>query len=244
MSIAALRRKLTGEIMDSPTLDQGEHLLALDGLRNINRVSHAADAIFHPLLNFAQRRQLTSLRVLDVACGGGDVPVDVAAKAKSAGITIHLTLLDRSELAVNHAADAAANSEIECATRIGDAVVGQGFGAQEKPFDIITNSLFLHHLSEEEVIAVLGHMRKAASGAVIISDLRRSLLGWIIAWVGCRILSRSPIVHYDGPVSVRAAWTPEELKAMALRAGMTGVTITPAFPWRMILVWEGDAHAA
>ena len=37
---------------------------------------------------------------------------------------------------------------------------------------------------------------------VLVSDLRRSRLGWWLAWVGTRILTMSPMVHFDGPVSV------------------------------------------
>ena len=52
---------------------------------------------------------------------------------------------------------------------------------------------------------------------VVISDLRRSRSGFVIAWIGTRLLSRSPVVHYDGPVSVRAAWTIRELAGFAAR---------------------------
>ena len=82
MSAALLRRKLIGELMDSPTLDHDEHRRALDGLRRLNRASRAAEAITQPLLAFARRNNLTSLSMLDVACGGGDVPIAVASSAK------------------------------------------------------------------------------------------------------------------------------------------------------------------
>jgi hypothetical protein len=84
-------------------------------------------------------------------------------------------------------------------------------------------------------------MRQSARRAVFISDLRRSKIGYLIAWFGCRLLSDSPIVHYDGPVSVRAAWTVDELAAMARRAGMDNAQVIPAWPWRILLIWERPA---
>ena len=34
---------------------------------------------------------------------------------------------------------------------------------------------------------------------IIISDLRRSRLALLWTWVGCRLISRSKIVHYHAP---------------------------------------------
>ena len=43
---------------------------------------------------------------------------------------------------------------------------------------VITCSLFLHHLSEHQAIDLLGRMAEAASHAVLICDLQRSWLGY------------------------------------------------------------------
>lgn len=220
--------------MDSPTLEHAEHLRALEGLRRINRASGAAAPIAKWIVAFARRENLARLSVLDVACGGGDVPVEVAVAAKGQGVEIDLALFDRSETAVRQASQAATAAGVAHRGLSGDAVAG----LPAEKMDIVINSLFLHHLTEAEVVAVLTNMRKTAGRAVVVSDLRRSVMGYVIAWVGCRVLSRSPVVHYDGPVSVRAAWTVGELTAMAERAGMYGVRVERAWPWRMLLTWE------
>jgi 2-polyprenyl-3-methyl-5-hydroxy-6-metoxy-1,4-benzoquinol methylase len=234
MSILGLRRRLIGELMDSPTLDPAAHQRALEGLRRINRASGTVERMAAPIIAWAKRRHLTTLTILDIACGGGDVPVGVASLAKREGVSVQLTLSDRSPLAVREAAAAAQNAGIDHDTHIDDAVAH----AYPQTYDLVTNSLFLHHLTEPEVVAVLTHMKQSARRAVFVSDLRRSVIGYLIAWVGCRLLSDSPIVHYDGPVSVRAAWTVEELATMARQAGMDGVRVAHAWPWRMLLVWE------
>ena len=90
-----------------------------------------------------------------------------------------------------------------------------------------------------------GGVPKPGHGCVVISDLRHSAFGYFLAWVMCRLLSRSPIVHHDGPVSVRAAWTLEELRTMAAEAGLVRAQVRSCWPWRMLLVWqnrEGEAH--
>ena len=70
-------------------------------------------------------------------------------------------------------------------------------------FDVVTNSLFLHHLPDSAaVMRLLAGMRQVAGRLMVISDLRRCRAGFAAAWLGCRVLSRSRVVHHDGPVSV------------------------------------------
>jgi len=51
-----------------------------------------------------------------------------------------------------------------------------------------------------------------------VNDLCRSPLTQALVGLGCRALSRSPVVHVDGPRSARAAWTVAELRELADRA--------------------------
>ena len=55
---------------------------------------------------------------------------------------------------------------------------------------------------------------------------------------GLRILTRSPIVHVDGPLSVRAGFQPGEVLDMADRAGLRGARITRHWPQRLLLSWR------
>src|SRR5439155_9017041 len=93
-------------------------------------------------------------------------------------------------------------------------------------YDVVMCSLFLHHLSDEQAPVLLRAMADAAGSLVLINDLRRSRLGYTLAWLGCRLLTRSPIVHVDGPRSVAAAFSPEEALRIAERAGLHGATIS------------------
>ena len=234
-------RTVTPEIMDRPDIAEAAHLNALEGLRRINKASKAADRILAPILAMARRRNLDRISLLDIACGGGDVPIGIATRAKAAGLQIDLTLLDRSATALRGAAESAQLAHIPCRTVQAD--VSEPW--PDLRADVITNSLFLHHLDEPaRVIEFLAKAKQTARRQIVISDLRRSRLGYLIAWFGGRILSRSKIVHHDGPVSVRAAWTISEMSAFAAEAKLTGADIDPSFPWRMLLTWEAVEERA
>ena len=230
----ATQRQVTPELMDAPDLDAAAHDGALRGLRRLNRASGAAGMLARPIVAVARRRGLGRVTILDVACGGGDVPVGVARALRRAGIVAALVLTDRSATALEMARRAAEAAGMEVRAAPGQAPEG----LPEETCDFVTNSLFLHHLGRAEVVATLAQLARRARVAVVLSDLRRSALGMAVAWVMCRLLSRSRIVHYDGPVSVRAAWTVAELRALAAEAGLAGATVRRCWPWRMVLVWE------
>ncbi len=228
------QREMIPELMDAPGLDSAAHDAALAGLRRLNAASRAERAIARPIREIIRTKKLGAVSILDVACGGGDVPVAVSAALRGAGVKSELTLTDRSETALGIAREAARAAGVAANAAAGDAPRN----LPEGMWDFVTNSLFLHHLSREDVVATLAEMAKRARVAVVVSDLRRSFGGWVLAWFMCRILSRSRIVHHDGPVSVRAAWTMEEMRAMAAEAGMTGAVVRASWPSRMLLVWE------
>jgi 2-polyprenyl-3-methyl-5-hydroxy-6-metoxy-1,4-benzoquinol methylase len=105
-------------------------------------------------------------------------------------------------------------------------------------YDVVSCSLFLHHLEEGDAEVMLRAMASAAGRMVVASDLRRSRLGYILAWVSCRVLTRSPIVRVDGPLSVAAAFTIGEARDLAARAGLAGATVACRWPQRFLLVWN------
>jgi 2-polyprenyl-3-methyl-5-hydroxy-6-metoxy-1,4-benzoquinol methylase len=233
------QRHITAEIMDGPNVEAEAHALALKGLRRINAASKAAAQMARPIVDHTRREKLNRLSMLDIACGGGDVPVNVALLARQAGIEIDLTLLDRSATALKLAAAAADRAGIAC--RCVQADLTDRWN--DSDFDVVTCSLFLHHLSEPaQVVELLNQMRTISRRMVVISDLRRCRMGLLTAWVGSRVLSRSGIVHHDAPASVRAAWTIRELTDFAARADMKDARIERCWPWRMLLIWQAEGR--
>lgn len=80
-------------------------------------------------------------------------------------------------------------------------------------FDVVTCNLFLHHFHGDMARQLLAEMRRVARRAVLINDLERA---WIPYWFIRLLAARfSRITRYDGPRSVRQAYTAAELDQLA-----------------------------
>jgi 2-polyprenyl-3-methyl-5-hydroxy-6-metoxy-1,4-benzoquinol methylase len=175
-----------------------------------------------------------TLRVLDIATGGGDVPIRLSRRAQKAGLNIAFTGVDISATAI-------AFARVQ-AERTGAAVKFHQLDALNAAlpldYDVINSSLFLHHLDHTAAADLLCRMGEAARSMVLVNDLIRSRPGYWLAWLGTRVLSASEIVHVDGPRSVEGAFTMAEAKRMAETVGLRGVTVSWRWPFRFLLTWR------
>jgi 2-polyprenyl-3-methyl-5-hydroxy-6-metoxy-1,4-benzoquinol methylase len=223
--------------MDDPGIDPAAHRQALTGLARINRVSGSARVLWPPIARLARAAPGRPVRVLDVATGAGDVPVSLWRAGQRSGFPIDVAGCDVSPTAV-----AAARARAEAA---GVRVEFFEHDALRDPlpggFDVVACSLFLHHLDEPDAVRLLREMGRAAGKLVLVNDLSRGPVNYLFVRLACRLLSRSPVVRFDGPASVRAAFTPDEARGLAEQAGLTGATVTPKFPCRFLLAWGKPA---
>jgi 2-polyprenyl-3-methyl-5-hydroxy-6-metoxy-1,4-benzoquinol methylase len=87
-------------------------------------------------------------------------------------------------------------------------------------FDYVFCSLFLHHFTDEQVIALLKGFGEVARTAVLAIDLERNPIPYyFIAW-SRPLLGWDPVTVHDGAISVEAAFHRQELEELARRAGL------------------------
>jgi 2-polyprenyl-3-methyl-5-hydroxy-6-metoxy-1,4-benzoquinol methylase len=237
--MALLRhRRRRPEVMDQPGLDPRRHAQALAGLARINRLSVTERTYWRPLRELQNRHGLPRLRVLDVASGGGDVARRLARLAEDANLDWRIGGCDLSPVAVEHARAVALKEDSKVHYFVHDVLSGPAPGE----WDAVICSLFLHHLDEEPAVAMLRAIARPAESdgpkLVLINDLDRSVIGFVLAHVVSRLLTRSDVVHTDGPRSVEGAFTPAEALALAQKAGLTGATVRRVWPWRWLLQWS------
>jgi 2-polyprenyl-3-methyl-5-hydroxy-6-metoxy-1,4-benzoquinol methylase len=229
-----LLRHRKAELMDDPALDPILHSEALRGLEQLNVYSFCAESLWQQLQKFYLEKNCSHVRVLDLASGGGDIPIRLAKKAKQAGLSFEFVGADISATAIDFARHKAQSNNIPIQFMQLDALketIPEGF-------DVIMTSLFTHHLDPADVIILLTKMRRATKQMVFVNDLIRSEFSMALVWLCAKILSRSPIVQHDGPTSVEAAYTTTEMREMAIKAGLNYCVIHPWLFCRQLLIWE------
>lgn len=227
-------RDVQPEMMDQPDLSPDLHRTALAALGLINRFSRTEAVLWAPIRSLALAERRT-IRVLDVACGGGDVLRSLALRARSAGLPISFSGCDVSEFALQFAAERSRKAGFESISFFEHDVLKDALPAG---YDVIFNTLFFHHLHWEQACSLLGEMARQTQRLVLVDDLRRTRTGYFLAQCAGRFLTRSPVVRSDGPLSVRAAFTEGELRDMAESCRLSGVRIRRHWPERMLLSWE------
>lgn len=227
-------RHRVDELMDDPAIDEASHRKALRGLARLNRISGSVARIWRPIHRLAKSQGLKRITLVDIATGGGDVPIALVRLARRAGIELRATGIDLSQQALDFAAAQAREKGEAVEFRRADILTDELPGR----YDVAVCSLFLHHLGELPAVRALRAMNESATRLGLVNDLVRSRLTYAQVWLGSRAVSRSPVVHHDGPASVRAAFTIDEALDLAQRAGLRGVEATPTFPCRFLMTWS------
>jgi len=225
--------------MDDPAISERDHDSALRGLARLNRASRIERTVLMALKPYLKHRPSDQpLRVLDVAAGSGDLVAALAQLTANTGLPVHFTGCDISEHACQRIKDRAATLPESIASRIDALRCDVIHDPLPQGYDIVMCHLFLHHLDEPDIVRLLRAMRESAGSAVIITDLRRTRRGLMLAWLASRLLTRSRVVHTDALLSVRGALSIDELRAMAISAGYNEHCICGVWPQRIQLVWR------
>ena len=228
------KRDRQPERMDQPDLDFELHSAALRGLGRVNRFSGSVGSIWKPIAALARSSPDRTFRVLDVACGGGDIAIGLKQKAERHGLTLDIVGCDISPTAIGHANDAAARRKVHVSFIRQDVLGGQ----LPAGFDVVYSSLFLHHLDAHEVVGLLRAMASAAGQQVVVSDLLRTWTGYHLAKWGIRLLTSSKVCRVDAPLSVRGAFTFSEVRSLVERAELKDVVLKRQWPERFLMVCE------
>lgn len=230
--VSLRQRRRRPEIMDQPGLSPRRHAAALRGLARLNRFG-SAGVLWPPLADLARRTPGRTLRVLDLATGGGDIPLALWRRASGEGIRLQIEGCDLSPFAVEQATAAAARAGADVRFFVHDAIHGGPLSG----YDAAISSTFMHHLNDDEAVAFLRLMADTGR-LILINDLERSVANYAMVFFASRLVTTSPVVHADALLSVQAAFTPAEALALAERAGLHGAKVRRRWPCRFLLSRE------
>jgi 2-polyprenyl-3-methyl-5-hydroxy-6-metoxy-1,4-benzoquinol methylase len=164
-------------------------------------------------------------RLLDIGFGGGDVLRSLARWAKRDGLRLELTGIDTDPRAL-----AFVNSRKQDEVRFLQASAGDLIGAGEL-FDVVLSNHLLHHLPEQELIALCHDSAALSRKLVIHNDIERGDLAFL-AFALTRPLFPNSFITVDGLRSIRRSFTAPELSRLA----PPGWRVRKLFPYRLLLL--------
>ena len=201
------------ELMDRPQPVSRELEIDLENLVGINRNFGSHRLILWFLRRWFQPGE--SYRVLDLCTASGDIPRLMVDWARRSGVGLRIDAVDYQSSTVAIARRLSVNHP-EIIFHEGDA---RELAGEPGSYDFVFCSLALHHFSEADAEIVLRRCRELARRGVMVADLER---GWLAAagvWLMTAVLYREPMTKSDARVSVRRAFSQEEFRALAQRAG-------------------------
>jgi len=108
---------------------------------------------------------------------------------------------------------------------------------KNESYDIVHTSLFLHHFTQEQINSILKNLINSSRHAVVINDLRRSILAYWGIKILTTLFSQSNMVKNDGPLSVKRAFIKKDLLKIINDLNIERFIIKRkwAFRWLVIL---------
>ncbi len=216
------------ELLDGDLGTPAEVASSLTDLRHINGWFGGVQTTSALLQRVVRQCNCKRLSLLEVAAGAGDLPLAVGRALAGNGTKVEVSLLDRiwSHLPGNGIASVA-----------GDAL---RLPFRDDAFDVVSCSLFVHHLQAHTLRQFAREALRVCRRAVLINDLIRSRAHLGLVYAGLPLF-RSRITWHDAPASVRNAYTIREMEEILTGLPAQRITISRHYLYRMgVLLWKGS----
>jgi hypothetical protein len=223
-----MKRVVTAELLDTDSGTAAEITSSLGDLRRINRWFGGVSTTEEMVRRVAREIKVSSLSLLEAAAGSGYVPETARERLQNQGLKLQVTLLDRALSHLNGSHRVVA----------GDALA---LPFRDATFDLVSSTLFVHHLSPEQLMQFVNEALRVCRVAVLINDLIRQPLHLSLVYAGLPLF-RSRLTRHDAPASVRQAYTPEEMRALLTQTSASRTEIHRHYLFRMgAVAWKTRA---
>jgi SAM-dependent methyltransferase len=228
------------ELLDGPLEDRAALAGNLRDLRRINRLLGGVRLSAHALDALAPGAR--SMTMLDIGTGGADIPLALIERWRRAGRRLSVVATD-SRPEIVDLARAVIDGRVpsgDLDLRVAD---GRSLPFADDAFDAVHASMVIHHLEPAEAVGMLAEMARVARLGVVVNDLARGRLQFAGAWLLGHALTGNRLTRHDAPLSVRRAYTRDEVAALGAKAGVRVVhAATDSLRHRWAIAAVGERH--
>lgn len=189
-----------------------------------NRLFGFAQPFQFGLPNLLNHENCQALSILDVGSGDGSLGKVLSRWAEGHKWTWKVTNLDSNWVAL-------------CLNPQGQNVAASAIALpfRDASFDAVIASQMVHHLDDANVEQLLREAWRVTRRGLLISDLHRGFLLYVVIWLLLRLRSHPSAFCADALLSVRRGWRAKDLKSLASRAGLSSAQVGVQFASRVIL---------
>lgn len=232
MAINTQYRTQETEIMDDFSL-QGEELRsALDQIAKINQFLGGNKLTLEGIKKLLKNTDVSQTIVIaDIGCGNGDMLRMLARFGQKNNINFQLIGIDANAFTINHARILShdfKNIEYRCMD-----IFSEEFTTIH--YDIVLCTLTLHHFGDEDIIDIITIFNKNATRGIVINDLHRSKLAYVLFELICFVFNLNKMGRKDGLVSILRGFKKRELEAFSKKINLKNDTIN--WKWAFRYQW-------
>jgi 2-polyprenyl-3-methyl-5-hydroxy-6-metoxy-1,4-benzoquinol methylase len=223
------------EEMDLPGCDPERLARTYAQFALVNRAVSGWRGIYRGQLR-PQLRRLpggSAATLLDIGCGGGDVPVMLSRWAARDGFRLAITAIDPDPRA-SRFAERNAGPGLSFRQATSSQLAHEG-----RSYDFVVSNHVLHHLAADALPGFLAESALLCHGRVIHNDIRRSPAAYVFFAAASWPFTGS-YIRQDGLTSIRRSYTPAELQA----AAPPGWTVARHVPFRNLVVLDQAGRTA
>lgn len=225
------QRSARTELIDEPGIPFSDWEICLHELNLVNTYlgGHkiTIEGIKVLLKNNAEIKD--KITICEIGCGGGD-NLKAIHKWINGSIPVKYIGVDINKACIDFATNNC--KELDAIFVCSDY---RNIQFAERP-DIIFNSLFCHHFTNEKVVEMLGWMKTNALKGFFINDLHRHPFAYYSIKMLTNIFSRSYLVKNDGPISVLRGFHGDEWKILLNKAGIANYSIHWRWAFRNLII--------
>lgn len=222
------RDRCATEWMDAPDCDLTALHRTYAQFRFVNAVVAGWQLTYRRHLRPVLRRDRPTT-VLDIGCGGGDVPRALARWAARDGYPVRITAVDPDPRAHSWATRRPGVAGVSFRRVFSSDLVAEG-----RSFDVVISNHVLHHLDDARFQALLADSQQLARVKAVHSDIARSRWAYLLFSAGTRPFFPGSFIREDGLTSIRRSYTADELES----AVPPGWRIERHRPWRNLVIHE------
>lgn len=180
-----------------------------------------------------EKDKATPITIADLGCGGGEMVRLLAAWSRREQRKLRLVGIDANPTIIRFA-EAAGRQDPDIIFKVMNVMSNE---YKIEKYDIVVATLFMHHFTTEQLVELFRTMKRQTTVGFVINDIHRHFISYYAIRFLTHMFSRSAMVKYDAPLSVRRAFTRRELEDILRLSGIDNFALSWkwAFRWQLVV---------